>query len=624
MERVGRPWTTEEDELLKQAVAVHGETDMWKTIALSVPGRTNKACRKRWLHSLSPSVKKTAWTKEEDALLLSLYAVHSTKWALIARSIPGRTDDACSKRYREALDPALKKDDWTSEEDDRLLDAYSRLGGRWSQVGQSLQRSGLACRNRWRLLQRKQSKSTPGQGTNADATGASYSWEDMSMLDPQYWMSQLRPYPQFGPGEYGAYTSGHTSLQDNGRKGPELDIPSFSPSDASAEVDGTSPVDSPFHHTLSSLRHTQPVPEESSSVNDFSHPPLNPRAHGRSVLPSQPNASVPDAENASSPSQFDDTPHPHDDGTSPSSMQYLVDLVIDRGHASTPALYSAGMTGPGVNAHMDQNMAPNTIGHHASAGSITPESPSAEATPEPEALHLSASNTELRTELERHEHEVPVPSLSGAYQSNAGTTGRPDRVVQVPRLSSALAVSGDTSVTGYACGHPDCWPDGAASSLAKYATSGELVNHFRADHPGHAPGAAKLYRCGLDGCAKAWASVNGLQYHLQISKAHFRQALNSAVVGARSHSKGEGQPETDAPRAPDRTQKKRKLHPCPHAGCPNQYKQLSGLRYHLDHVGLFPSPFTGAAAFASDFWLPKDTCAHYAGAIERYSSDSGP
>lgn len=43
---VGKPWTPYEDSLLTQAVAIHGEVDNWKTIALSVPGRTNKACRK--------------------------------------------------------------------------------------------------------------------------------------------------------------------------------------------------------------------------------------------------------------------------------------------------------------------------------------------------------------------------------------------------------------------------------------------------------------------------------------------------------------------------------------------------------------------------------------------------
>lgn len=43
---VGRPWTANEDQLLVNAVAVHGQVDNWKAVALSVPGRTNKACRK--------------------------------------------------------------------------------------------------------------------------------------------------------------------------------------------------------------------------------------------------------------------------------------------------------------------------------------------------------------------------------------------------------------------------------------------------------------------------------------------------------------------------------------------------------------------------------------------------
>ncbi len=43
----GRPWSKYEDKLLTEAVASHGaDTEKWKTIALAVPGRTNKACRK--------------------------------------------------------------------------------------------------------------------------------------------------------------------------------------------------------------------------------------------------------------------------------------------------------------------------------------------------------------------------------------------------------------------------------------------------------------------------------------------------------------------------------------------------------------------------------------------------
>lgn len=103
----------------------------------------------RWLHSLQPNIKKSAWTASEDKLLLDLYENHGPKWSVIARQISGRTDDACSKRYREALDPSLKKDQWTPEEDTMLMNAYNRVGGKWGQVGQELQRSGLGCRNRF-------------------------------------------------------------------------------------------------------------------------------------------------------------------------------------------------------------------------------------------------------------------------------------------------------------------------------------------------------------------------------------------------------------------------------------------------------------------------------------------
>lgn len=94
-------------------------------------------------------MKKSAWTQAEDQRLLEQYNLLGPKWSAIARQIPGRTDDACSKRYREALDPCLRRDEWTAEEDAKLMGVYSRIGGKWREVGQEMQRSGLGCRNRW-------------------------------------------------------------------------------------------------------------------------------------------------------------------------------------------------------------------------------------------------------------------------------------------------------------------------------------------------------------------------------------------------------------------------------------------------------------------------------------------
>ena len=127
-------------------------------------------------------------------------------------------------------------------------------------------------------------------------------------------------------------------------------------------------------------------------------------------------------------------------------------------------------------------------------------------------------------------------------------------------------------VLAYACGMPDCWPN------VKYATSSELADHMRTLHPTLADIVSdsdlKPYRCSLPGCNKSWKSHNGLQYHLQVSRDHFRQALASTPPAPSQEPRADGQ----APK------KGRKTHPCTYPGCTNVYKQLAGLRYHLKHV----------------------------------------
>ena len=69
------------------------------------------------------------WTDEEDATVRNLILSHGTKrWSLIAAQLSGRTGKQCRERWHNQLDPAIKKDNWTPEEDRTLLDGHRNLG----------------------------------------------------------------------------------------------------------------------------------------------------------------------------------------------------------------------------------------------------------------------------------------------------------------------------------------------------------------------------------------------------------------------------------------------------------------------------------------------------------------
>jgi hypothetical protein len=63
------PWGKDEDDVVMRLVAQYGPK-RWSLIASNLPGRTGKQCRERWHNQLDPNIKKEGWTDEEDRVLL--------------------------------------------------------------------------------------------------------------------------------------------------------------------------------------------------------------------------------------------------------------------------------------------------------------------------------------------------------------------------------------------------------------------------------------------------------------------------------------------------------------------------------------------------------------------------
>lgn len=157
-------WTQEDDDLLRELA--DQPSQKWTDIAKMFPTKTPHQVHDRWEKVLNPQLQKGSWTGEEDEIIVEWVKKNGAKgWGSLAEKLPGRISKQCRERWHNHLSPEVIKTEWTTEEDEKLIEYQKKWGNKWSKIAALLPgRTDNAVKNRWNSsLKRRLERIEKGQ-----------------------------------------------------------------------------------------------------------------------------------------------------------------------------------------------------------------------------------------------------------------------------------------------------------------------------------------------------------------------------------------------------------------------------------------------------------------------------
>jgi len=133
-------WSKAEDEQLLNIINYQKSTNTrikWKEISTNFKNRDYKQCYNRYRH-INPNLKRGPWTTEEEERLRELIKTHGNRWAVIAKALQTRSGKQIRHHYVNTLsDENSQRKKFSKEEDQLLRELYLKIGPKWKSISKS-------------------------------------------------------------------------------------------------------------------------------------------------------------------------------------------------------------------------------------------------------------------------------------------------------------------------------------------------------------------------------------------------------------------------------------------------------------------------------------------------------
>ncbi len=86
-----------EDETIMKLIKKYGKN--WKLLSEMLGSKNGKQIRERFINKLDPQIKREDWSDDEDRKILELYSKIGSKWSQISKFLPGRPENKIKNRF---------------------------------------------------------------------------------------------------------------------------------------------------------------------------------------------------------------------------------------------------------------------------------------------------------------------------------------------------------------------------------------------------------------------------------------------------------------------------------------------------------------------------------------------